>query len=96
MDNTKLREVTKALRDFFGDVPDTFSHNGQSFDERCETWARHAVDQLEEELESKRFRNFYRCPSCGHEWEDEWDSMCDDQCPCCHLKNISPYRSEDL
>lgn len=43
-----------------------------------------------------RFRNFYRCPSCGHEWQDEWDSMCDDQCPQCHLKGVSPYRSEDL
>ena len=52
MDNTKLREVTNALRAFFSDVPETFSHNGQTFDERCEAWARHAVEQLEEELEA--------------------------------------------
>jgi rubrerythrin len=95
MDNTKLREVTTALRAIFSDVPETFSHNGQTFEERCEAWARHAIEQLEEEL-CRRFRNFYRCPRCGHEWQDEWDSMCDDQCPACHLKSISPYRSEDL
>jgi hypothetical protein len=28
------------------------------------------------------YRNFYECP-CGNEWEDEWDSMCDDRCPVC-------------
>lgn len=95
MENMKLDQLTKALRSLFGDVPETFSFHGQSFDERCEAWAQHAVDQLEEEL-CRRFRNFYRCPSCGHEWEDEWDSTCDDQCPACRLKNISPYRSEDL
>ena len=25
-----------------------------------------------------RWRNFYRCPRCGHEWEDCWDCQCDD------------------
>jgi hypothetical protein len=43
-----------------------------------------------------RFRNFYRCPECGTEWEDEWDCCCDDECPSCGLKDISPYRSEDI
>ena len=64
MDKTKLRAVTEALRSFF-DVPETFRFQGQTFEERCEAWARHALDQLEEELESAevRFRNFYRCPS---------------------------------
>ena len=29
------------------------------------------------------FRNFYRCANCGHEWEDVWSAMCDDDCPHC-------------
>ncbi len=40
-----------------------------------------------------KFRNFYR--DCGQEWEDEWDSMCNDRCPVCN-KEIEPYRSEDI
>jgi rubrerythrin len=43
-----------------------------------------------------RFHNFYRCPICGAEWEDEWDCTCDDECPACGLKGISPFRSEDI
>ena len=30
--------------------------------------------------ETPRFRNYYRCDHCGHEWEDEWSCMCDDDC----------------
>jgi hypothetical protein len=46
--------------------------------------------------EEMRFRNFYLCPKCGEEWEDEWDCCCDDECPSCGTNNISPYRSEDI
>lgn len=42
----------------------------------------------------RMFRNFYRCV-CGHEWQDEWSAMCDDECPQCGA-TISPYRSEDI
>jgi len=42
-----------------------------------------------------RFRNFYKCPDCGTDWEDVWDSTCDDSCPACGARNISPYKSED-
>jgi rubrerythrin len=41
------------------------------------------------------FRNFYKCPDCGTDWEDVWDSTCDDSCPACGARNISPYESED-
>ena len=37
----------------------------------------------------------YRCPKCGHEWEDTWDSQCDDDCPECENRHISPYESEE-
>jgi DNA-directed RNA polymerase subunit RPC12/RpoP len=43
-----------------------------------------------------RFRNSYRCERCGHEWEDVWSASCDDDCPACGARHMSPYRSEEL
>jgi predicted Zn-ribbon and HTH transcriptional regulator len=48
-------------------------------------------DQDDETL----LRIFYKCPECGHEWE-EWTSACDSECPECETKNISPVRYEEL
>jgi predicted nucleic acid-binding Zn-ribbon protein len=42
-----------------------------------------------------KWRNFYRCPRCGHEWDDCWDSQCDDDCLKCGCRHISPYESEE-
>ena len=41
------------------------------------------------------FRNFYQCARCGHEWEDVWECQCDDDCPACGARHMSPYKSED-
>jgi predicted nucleic acid-binding Zn-ribbon protein len=41
------------------------------------------------------FRNFYQCERCGHEWADEWSATCDDDCPRCGARHMSPYKSED-
>jgi predicted nucleic acid-binding Zn-ribbon protein len=41
------------------------------------------------------FRNYYRCTRCGHEWTDEWSAMCDDDCPHCGARHMSPLKSED-
>lgn len=41
-----------------------------------------------------RFRNYYKCP-CGEKWQDEWDSMCDDECPNCAVA-VAPYKSKDI
>ena len=41
------------------------------------------------------FRNFYRCASCSHEWTDVWSCQCDDDCPRCGARHMSPYKSED-
>jgi len=41
-------------------------------------------------------RIFYECPECDHEWEEEWTSACDSECPECGTTNISPVRYEDL
>jgi len=38
-------------------------------------------------------RSYYN--HCGEEWESDWDSACDDECPVCG-KAISPYKYEDI
>ena len=40
------------------------------------------------------YRKYYRC-SCGHEWQDEWDCLCNDRCPKCNAE-IEPYAHEEL
>ncbi len=41
------------------------------------------------------FRNHYKCPGCGCHWTDDWSCMCDDDCPACGDRHISPYDSEE-
>ena len=51
------------------------------------------------ELDDKvqmRWRNLYRCPRCKHEWDDCWDCQCDDDCPECGCRHVSPYESEEI
>ena len=40
------------------------------------------------------YKNYYKCPFCGYEWDSAWSCMCDDECPECKSRDISPYRSE--
>jgi len=42
------------------------------------------------------FLNVYRCERCGTIWTDEWSCMCDDECPHCGARDMSPFDSEDL
>jgi predicted nucleic acid-binding Zn-ribbon protein len=42
------------------------------------------------------FRNFYRCARCGHLWTDVWSATCDDDCPHCGARHMSPYKSEEV
>lgn len=42
------------------------------------------------------FLNHYKCPKCRRRWSDEWSCMCDDDCPHCGARHMSPYDSEDL
>ena len=48
-----------------------------------------------EESKQQEFINFYHCPECDHEWEDKWMATCDDACPRCGMRNVSPYNSID-
>jgi predicted nucleic acid-binding Zn-ribbon protein len=38
----------------------------------------------------------YQCARCDHEWSDEWSCMCDDDCPDCGARHMSPLESDDL
>ena len=42
------------------------------------------------------FRNHYRCERCGRQWTDDWSATCDDDCPHCGARHMSPYKSEDI
>jgi hypothetical protein len=45
--------------------------------------------------EPEKFRNYYRCPYDGVEWQDNWSCMCNDRCPVCNAE-IEPFNSEEL
>ena len=42
------------------------------------------------------YRNYYICERCDSTWTDEWSCMCDDDCPRCGDRHMSPYDSDDL
>lgn len=42
------------------------------------------------------FLNHYDCPRCGKSWSDEWSATCDDDCPHCGCRHVSPTNSDDL
>ena len=54
-----------------------------------------ADDSEHASVEDMLFRNFYRCDTCGHEWTDVWSAQCDDDCPHCGARHMSPYKSQD-
>ena len=42
------------------------------------------------------FLNHYTCARCNATWTDEWSCMCDDDCPHCGARHMSPDDSDDL
>ena len=42
------------------------------------------------------FNNHYQCCRCDRTWESEWSCMCDDECPFCGERDMTPAYSEDL
>lgn len=42
------------------------------------------------------YRNYYQCARCGYKWPDEWSCMCDDDCPRCDARHMTPHESDDL
>lgn len=43
-----------------------------------------------------RWLNHYTCERCGHDWEDEWSCQCDDDCPACGARHMSPHTCDEL
>lgn len=39
------------------------------------------------------FGNEYSCPRCEYGWTDFWTAQCDDDCPSCGARHISPSES---
>lgn len=48
-----------------------------------------------ESTEVTWFTNHYVCPRCKLAWTDRWTAMCDDDCPHCGARHISPTSSEE-
>jgi predicted nucleic acid-binding Zn-ribbon protein len=42
------------------------------------------------------FLNFYRCVRCKRQWADQWSSQCEDDCPHCGARHMSPHDAEEL
>ena len=42
------------------------------------------------------FLNHYQCDRCNRRWSDEWSCTCDDDCPHCGARHMSPSNSDDL
>ena len=42
------------------------------------------------------FLNHYECARCHTRWSDEWSCMCDDDCPQCGARHMSPRDSDEL
>jgi hypothetical protein len=50
-----------------------------------------------DEAERERLLNIqYRCPNCGHEWQEQWSCACDSECPHCGLKDITALSWEEI
>lgn len=50
----------------------------------------------EEKMPDRQFVNYYRCPRDGEEWADVWSCCCNNRCAKCGLKDIEPYKSEEV
>ncbi len=55
---------------------------------------RNSTEREDEEVH-KSIRSDYECPRCDVHWSDYWDSACDDDCPRCGMRHISPYDWEE-
>jgi len=77
MDKDRLNQVTASLRALFADdeIPDDFRCHGQTFIERCEGWALHAVEQLEGEIEAFTLNPDARDDDGDVSFADDWDQF---------------------
>ena len=68
-----VADCVARLKSLFPDVPADFEWDGQTFEERCEAWVLHAIEELENELECyvrDREDNTVEVPPQGDEDDD--------------------------
>ncbi len=41
------------------------------------------------------FLNHYTCYRCDQDWSDAWSCMCDDECPHCGARDMTPFRAKN-
>jgi predicted RNA-binding Zn-ribbon protein involved in translation (DUF1610 family) len=75
-------------------VPDTFEVESVK-DEKGETVALYDEEEEEGDEEEEDLDIRYRCPKCGHCWEEEYPSACDSECPNCGTENITSLMHKD-
>lgn len=46
-------------------------------------------------LEADQVNIRYRCPECGHCWEETYECACDSECPTCGTRNITALQYKD-
>jgi hypothetical protein len=56
--------------------------------------ARNILEACENGQTKMIYLNYY--VHCRTEWTDEWDCMCNDECPACQTKDIEPYQSQEI
>ena len=65
-----------------------------SDEDDARSMARQLSDQfaeLDAEDEERLLNIEYRCPNCGHEWEDQWSCACDSEYPQSGTKVITAF-----
>lgn len=50
----------------------------------------------QDEEEETEYENHYECYRCAYTWTDVWTAMCDDDCPECGARHVSPHDSIEL
>src|SRR5262249_760403 len=55
-----------------------------------------AEEDVDDEPTPALFINYYICENCDHTWSDIWSAMCDDDCPHCGSRHMSPFKSEEV
>ena len=95
-------ELAEALTDKFEVIHEGDTWEDADFFDTIENFIEEefqdlqVTDEYNKPDEDLMFTNYYRCPSCTHEWSDQWSAQCDDDCPACGKRHISPYFSEDV
>jgi hypothetical protein len=93
-DNTEVCDCGRAKKSFMHNCSGTSTMNEVYGCPKCDDKCGFCNNDVKTEM---KFRNFYRHieGDCNEEWDDVWDSTCNDKCPKCN-KEIEPYKSEDV